>query len=91
MKLINDSHIISARWDDVRILVSPHFLFTMALPKSMRILAGATMCVFIFLFVKILNAPSAGELQVPTKVPLTKDGQWDHDPQLDRKSTRGAL
>lgn len=63
----------------------------MALPKSMRILAGATICVFIFLFVKILNAPSAGELQVPTKVPLAKDGQWDHDPQLDRKSTRDAL
>ena len=57
----------------------------MALPKSMRILAGATICVFLFLFVKIMNAPSAGELQVPTKVPLSKDGQWDHDPQEDRK------
>lgn len=55
----------------------------MALPKSMRILAGATMCVFIFLFVKILNAPSAGELQVPPKAPISKDGQWDRDPQLD--------
>jgi mannosyltransferase len=60
----------------------------MALPKSMRILAGATICVFLFLFVKILNAPPAGELQVPTKVPLSKDGQWDHDPQSDRMSIR---
>lgn len=58
----------------------------------MRVLAGATMCIFVFLFVKILNAPSsAGELQVPTKVPLSKDGQWDHDPQLDRKYTLNTL
>lgn len=63
----------------------------MALPKSMRILAGATMCVFIFLFVKILNAPSAGELQVPPKAPISKDGQWDRDPQLDRKSISATL
>lgn len=63
----------------------------MALPKSMRILAAATMCIFVFLFVKILNAPSLEELQVPAKVPPSKDGQWERDPQLDRKSTTGAL
>jgi mannosyltransferase len=59
----------------------------MALPKSMRYLAGATICVFVFLFVQILKAPSAGELQVPSKVPLTKDGKWS-DPQLERRFAR---
>jgi hypothetical protein len=91
VKLIDESHVISARWDNVCILVSPHSHYTMALPKSMRILAGATLCVFIFLFVKILNAPSAGELQVPTKVPLSGDGQWERDAQLDRKAIRSML
>lgn len=86
MKLIIDAHVISARWDNVCILVSPHLDYNMALPKSMRILAGATICVFVFLFFQILKAPSAGELQVPNKVPLSKDGQWDHDPQQDRMS-----
>lgn len=89
VKLIDESHVISARWDNVCILVPPHSQDIMALPKSMRILAGATICVFLFLFVKIMNAPSAGELQVPTKVPLSKDGQWDHDPQEDRKYILG--
>lgn len=57
----------------------------MALPKSMRYLAGATICVFVFLFIQILKAPTADELQVPNRIPLSKDGKWDHDPQLDRK------
>jgi hypothetical protein len=57
--------------------------FTMALPKSMRYLAGATICVLVFLFVQILKAP-AGEVVVPSKIPLSKDGEWDHDPQSDR-------
>lgn len=57
----------------------------MALPKSMRYLAGATICVFIFVFVQLLRAPPAGGLQVPSKVPLSKEGDWDES-QLDRKS-----
>jgi mannosyltransferase len=55
----------------------------MALPKSMRYLAGATIVVLVFLFVQILKAP-AGEVVVPSKIPLSKEGEWDHDPQSDR-------
>jgi mannosyltransferase len=49
----------------------------------MRYLAAATICVLVFLFIQILKAPS-GEVVIPNKVPLSKDGNWDHDPQSDR-------
>jgi hypothetical protein len=87
-KFHDESHVISAEGRDNVCIFCPPPRHIMALPKSMRILAGATICVFLFLFVKILNAPSGGGLQVPTKVPLSKDGQWDHDPQSDRMSIR---
>lgn len=64
----------------------PHLLFTMALPKGMRYLAGATFCIFIYLFVQILKAPgSETPVEIPSKLPTNKVGDWDHDPQLDRK------
>ena len=63
----------------------------MALPKSIRYLAGATVCVFLYLFVQILKGPgSEGVLQIPTRLPTTTGGKnfadWDHDPQLDREN-----
>jgi mannosyltransferase len=58
----------------------------MALPKGMRYLAGATLCVFLYLFVQILKTPgSETPIQIPNKLPTNKLGDWDHDPQLDRK------
>jgi mannosyltransferase len=68
----------------------------MALPKSMRLLAAITTCLFLYLIVLIFRAPS--ELQLP---PPTSGGRaatrphhnvpgwdaerkiWNHDPQLD--------
>jgi hypothetical protein len=62
----------------------------MALPKSMRYLAGATICVFVFLFVQIFKSPGSDTpIEFPSsKTPTTKEnGDWDHDPQLDRMAT----
>lgn len=62
-------------------------LFIMALPKGMRYLAGATFCIFVYLFVQILKAPGSEKpVEIPSKVPTNKFGDWDHDPQLDRKA-----
>ncbi|KAI4672128.1 uncharacterized protein J4E78_000628 [Alternaria triticimaculans] len=56
----------------------------MALPKGMRYLAGATFCIFVYLFVQILKAPGSEKpVEIPSKVPTNKFGDWDHDPQLD--------
>jgi mannosyltransferase len=64
----------------------------MALPKSMRYLAGATFCIFVYLFVQILKAPgSETPVEIPSKLPTNKLGDWDHDPQLDRKLLRNML
>ena len=57
----------------------------MALPKGMRYLAGATICIFIYLFVQILKPGSETPIQIPSKLPINKLGDWDHDPQLDRE------
>lgn len=58
----------------------------MALPKGVRYLAGATICVFLYLFVQILRTPgSETPIQIPNKLPSNQLGDWDHDPQLDRK------
>ncbi|CBY01684.1 hypothetical protein IAQ61_003491 [Plenodomus lingam] len=61
----------------------------MALPKGMRFLAGATFCIFIYMFVQMMKSPgSEGSLKVPSKSPADAGrktwGDWDHDPQLDR-------
>jgi hypothetical protein len=67
-------------------------LFTMALPKSMRYLAGATFCIFVYLFVQILKAPGSDTpVEIPSKLPTNKLGDWDHDPQLDRKLLRSRV
>ena len=63
-------------------------LIKMALPKSMRYLAGATICVFLYLFVQILKPGSETPIQIPSKLPTNQAGDWDHDPQLDRKRDR---
>jgi hypothetical protein len=58
----------------------------MALPKSMRYLAGATVCIFVYLFVQILKTPSSETpIKIPSKLPNGKLGDWNHDPQLDRE------
>jgi mannosyltransferase len=58
----------------------------MALPKSMRYLAGATVCIFLYLFLQILKTPgSETPIEIPSKVATNKAGDWDHDPQLDRE------
>ena len=64
----------------------------MALPKSIRYLAGATLCVFAYLFVQILKGSGSEiELQFPNKLPSAPGrknfADWDHDPQLDRRET----
>jgi len=63
----------------------------MALPKPMRYLAAVTLCIFVYLFAQILSKPGPeGTLQVPDKSRLATDskhwGDWDHDPQQDRKA-----
>jgi len=59
----------------------------MAIPKAIRYLAGATVCLFVYLFLQILDAPQA-DVRLPTnKFPLPslpKYGGADRDPQLDR-------
>ena len=58
----------------------------MALPKSMRYLAGATVCLFLYLSVQILKTSSSETpIEIPSKLPTNKLGDWDHDPQLDRE------
>jgi mannosyltransferase len=59
----------------------------MTLPRGMRYLAAATLCIFVYLFVQILHAPQA-ELRLPAsgsnKPAGFQQGQRDHDPLLDR-------
>lgn len=57
----------------------------MALPKSMRYLAAATLCIFVFIFVQLLNAPQT-ELRLPNSRAGAHHGKdvGDRDPQLDR-------
>lgn len=57
----------------------------MALPKSMRYLAAATLCIFVFIFVQLLNAPQT-ELHLPNSGTGAYHGKYvgDRDPQLDR-------
>jgi len=55
----------------------------MALPKSMRYLAAATLCIFLYLLVQLLASPHA-EIQLPASKPSSlKPISKDHDPQLD--------
>jgi mannosyltransferase len=61
----------------------------MALPKSMRYLAAATLCIFVYLFVQLLHTPQTS-LRLPSSShdrpsSLFKHGQGDRDPQLERK------
>lgn len=57
----------------------------MALPKSMRCLAGVTVCLFVVVFVLLLKPSGVeSEMQLPSTPPTKKLGDWDHDPQLDR-------
>jgi hypothetical protein len=57
----------------------------MALPKSMRYLAAATVCIFVYLFLQILHAPQT-EIHLPTsKLPGLKYSNTDREPQLDRQ------
>jgi mannosyltransferase len=59
----------------------------MALPKSMRYLAAATLCIFVFLFVQLLHTPKT-ELLIPSGKPsASQHGQGDRDPQLDRMAS----
>ncbi|KAF2731902.1 alpha-1,2 mannosyltransferase KTR1 [Polyplosphaeria fusca] len=53
----------------------------MALPKGMRLLAAATLCIFVYMLAQIFRTP--GEMHFPTTPPLKKYQEWDHDPQLD--------
>lgn len=56
----------------------------MAVPKAIRYLAGATVCIFVYLFLQILHAPQT-DIHLPTpKFPLPKHAGSDRDPQLDR-------
>jgi mannosyltransferase len=56
----------------------------MALPKSMRYLAAATLCIFVYLFVQLLHSPQT-ELLIPNNKPSTQHVHGDRDPLLDRK------
>ncbi|KAF2021375.1 glycosyltransferase family 15 protein [Aaosphaeria arxii CBS 175.79] len=57
----------------------------MALPKSMRIVAAITLCMFIYLVSLIFQAPA--ELQPPNREAAVetpkKINDWTHDPQKD--------
>lgn len=57
---------------------------TMALPRGMRILAGATLCILLFLVVELFWGEQR-EMEMPAKAPEPqKFVDWDHDPQQDR-------
>lgn len=61
----------------------------MAMPKSKIYLAVATLGMLLFLLVQFKNPRgSEVEMQFPDKLPTTKLGDWDHDPQSDRMWTR---
>jgi hypothetical protein len=63
----------------------------MAVPKAIRYLAGATVCLLVYLFLQMLDAPQT-EIRLPsTKLPLLKHGEWDHDPQRERKTHLSLL
>ncbi|KAF2497226.1 alpha-1,2 mannosyltransferase KTR1 [Lophium mytilinum] len=53
----------------------------MALPKSIRILAAATLCIFFYMVVQIFKAPES--LEAPGTGKLGKLDKWTKDPQLD--------
>lgn len=62
----------------------------MALPRAIRLLAAATICVFLFLFLQMLRA-EPGAIRLPDSGHRGKESnnklqKWDHDPQLDRTS-----
>jgi len=59
-------------------------LLIMALPKLMRLIAGATVLIMCFMLLQILRAPAQIDLPTSGSKP-TKLKEWDHDPQLDRK------
>ena len=61
---------------------TPH---TMALPKSMRILAVATVGIFFYLCLLILQAPAT--IEPPTAGSGQKLDKMIKDPNLDRMST----
>lgn len=59
----------------------------MALPRAIRLLAAATICVFLFLFLQMLRA-EPGAIRLPDSGHRGKESnnklqKWDHDPQLD--------
>ena len=57
----------------------------MALPKPIRILAAATICIFVFLFLQLFRS-EPGQMKMPESVPAGQKYQdWGHDPQLDRE------
>lgn len=81
---------LSSGWDSFPVLLAQTFsrrpLLNMALPKSMRYLAGATLCIFLYLFVQLTHSPRT-EIELPSSKPsLFKPGGGDHDPQLDRRT-----
>ncbi len=60
----------------------------MALPRGMRYLAGATICMFLYLFTQILKSPGSEiEMQLPSKLPDRRPGiklsDWNLPPQID--------
>lgn len=44
----------------------------MAVPKSLRYLAGATVCIFVYVFVQLLKSPQTS-LELPTRLPTLND------------------
>jgi mannosyltransferase len=58
----------------------------MALPKGMRYLAAATLCIFLYLFVQLLHTPHTEIQLLTTKPSVFRHGGEDRDPQLDREN-----
>lgn len=74
----------NTRWYGGTVPPPTHNESTMALPKSIRVLAAVTLCLFFYMVVLIFRAPA--EL-APPSTPHSSDskvGDWTHDPQLDR-------
>jgi mannosyltransferase len=59
----------------------------MALPKSMRYLAAATLCIFVYMFLQVFRTSQDANLKLTStlpSLPSLKSGSW-RDPQLDRR------
>ena len=61
----------------------------MAVPKPIRLMAAATMVLFLFLMVQIIRKP--GDIKPPGSESKEEMDKWSRDPNLDGMTSACAL